>query len=106
MKQRVLLAVLTAMLICSCGTNATKSKISTEMALERDEEIIATTTHSQISYMTDAALGTPDEPTAIRFRSTDRMDSDGWYSISGIKLNKRPTHHGIYIHNNEKIVIK
>ena len=34
MKQRVLLAVLTAMLICSCGTTATKSKISAEMALE------------------------------------------------------------------------
>ena len=34
MKQRVFLFVLAALLICSCVTNATKSKISAEMALE------------------------------------------------------------------------
>ena len=74
--------------------------------IERDDELVAVTTRSQIGYVSDAALGTPDEPTAISFLSTDQMYGDGWYSISGIKLNKRPTKHGIYIHNNEKIVIK
>lgn len=34
MKQSVLSFVLTTTLICSCGSNATKSKISAEMALE------------------------------------------------------------------------
>ena len=91
----------------SIGANGTyKSHGNLTFTIERDNEVVATTTHSQISYMTDAALGTPDEPTAIRFLSTDRMDGDGWYSISGIKLSKRPTKHGVYIHRNEKIIIK
>ena len=34
MAQKVLSFVLTALLICSCGTTATKSKISADMALE------------------------------------------------------------------------
>ena len=34
MRQKVFSFVLTALLVCSCGTNATKSQISAEMALE------------------------------------------------------------------------
>lgn len=89
------------------GTNRTnESHGNLTFTIERDNQVLATTLHSPISYMTDAALGMPDEPTAIRFTSADSFDADGWYSISGIKLSKRPTKAGIYIHNNEKIIIK
>ena len=86
------------------GTNEPSENLT--FTIERDDEVLAVTTRSQIGYVSDAALGTSDEPTAISFLSADQMDGDGWYSISGIKLNKRPVKHGIYIHNNEKIVIK
>ena len=73
--------------------------------IERDGELVAAT-QSRMSYVPDAALGTPDEPTAISFLPTDHTGGDGWYSISGVRLSKRPTQQGIYIHRNEKVVIK
>ncbi|MGX8695573.1 MAG: LamG-like jellyroll fold domain-containing protein, partial [Prevotella sp.] len=73
--------------------------------IERSGELIAAT-QSQMSYVPDAALGTPDEPTAISFLPADYTGGDGWYSISGVRLSKRPTQQGIYIHRNEKVVIK
>ena len=74
--------------------------------LERDDEIIAITTRHQLDYKVNAALGTPDEPTAISFLSADQMEADGWYTLSGIKLAERPRQQGIYIHNNKKEIIK
>lgn len=49
-------------------------------------------------------------PTAIRpverdLRQTDNEES-GWYSLSGMRLNGRPTAKGIYIRNGRKVVIK
>lgn len=35
------------------------------------------------------------------------IDSDGWYDLSGRKMaNNRKLPAGVYIHNNEKIIIK
>ncbi len=34
------------------------------------------------------------------------FDSDGWYTLNGIKLSKQPQQRGVYIHNNEKVIIK
>ncbi|MBQ4483620.1 MAG: leucine-rich repeat domain-containing protein [Prevotella sp.] len=31
---------------------------------------------------------------------------DEWYTLQGLRLNKRPTHHGVYIHNGKKVTIK
>lgn len=31
---------------------------------------------------------------------------DVWYTLSGVRLNKKPTHSGIYIHNGRKEVIR
>ena len=73
--------------------------------VERDGEVLATA-GSHIRYVADAALGTPDQPTSISFLPTDRMDAGGWYTISGLKLDKRPTQRGVYIHDKEKVVIK
>lgn len=35
-----------------------------------------------------------------------RMDSNVFYTLEGVKLNSRPTQRGIYIHNGRKVVIK
>ena len=74
--------------------------------LERDGELIAATSKAQMAFVADAALGTPDEPTAISFTAADNFDADGWYSLSGLKLAKKPQQRGVYIHNNEKVIIK
>ena len=74
--------------------------------LEREEEVLAVTTRSQINYKSNAALGTPDEPTAISFTAADTFEADGWYTVSGIKLDKKPRLQGVYIHNNQKVIIK
>lgn len=31
---------------------------------------------------------------------------DEWYTLQGLRLNRRPTHHGVYIHNGKKVTIK
>ena len=34
------------------------------------------------------------------------LDSGDWYSIDGLKLQKRPTRNGLYIYNGRKVVVK
>jgi hypothetical protein len=29
-----------------------------------------------------------------------------WYTVSGMKLQKRPTRKGVYIYNGKKVVVK
>ena len=38
--------------------------------------------------------------------TAQRMDSNVFYTLEGVRLNSRPTQRGIYIHNDRKIVIK
>ena len=45
------------------------------------------------------------ETTAIHPIQTE-TDDDGWYTLSGLKLDKKPTQTGVYIHRGEKTVIK
>ena len=88
------------------GDISTSTGQSLDFVLERDDEIIAITTQRQLSYKVNATLGTPDKPTTISFLSADQMEADGWYTLSGIKLSKRPQQHGIYIHDSKKVIIK
>ena len=83
------------------GTNESLS-----FMLERGEEVVAVTTRSQMRFVPNASHGTPDEPTAINFTNADAFDSDGWYTLNGIKLSHQPQQRGVYIHNNEKVIIK
>ena len=87
----------------SASASSTERGIS--FVVERDDEIIAITTQHQLDYKANAALGTPDEPTTISFLSADQLD-DGWYTLSGIRLHKRPSQPGIYIHNSKKEYIQ
>ena len=34
------------------------------------------------------------------------QDAEGWYTISGVKLNAKPTQKGVYIHNGKKVSVK
>lgn len=43
-------------------------------------------------------------PTSIHALDADD-DDDGWYTVSGMKLNKKPTAAGVYIHQGKKVVI-
>lgn len=48
------------------------------------------------------------ETTGIKQVNTNaqRVDSNVFYTLEGVKLNSRPTQRGIYIHNGRKVVIK
>ena len=73
-------------------------------AIERDGEIVAAT-GEVMTFKTNAVLGSPDAPTAINFVKSDNTDGQ-WYSVSGMKLQKRPTQSGVYIFNGKKVVVK
>ena len=43
----------------------------------------------------------------IRLVSPNFTNSSGaWYTLDGVKLDKMPTHKGVYIRNGRKVVIK
>ena len=73
-------------------------------AIERDGEIVASTGEI-MTFKTNAVIGSPDQPTAINFMKAEYADGQ-WYSISGMKLQKRPTKSGVYIFNGRKVVVK
>ena len=86
--------------------NCDEAQKGLRFTVERDDELIAVTDNSQLSYIPDAALGTLEEPTAIQFLSTDSFDGEGWYTLGGIKLNRRPAQRGVYLHNGKVVTIK
>ena len=73
-------------------------------AIERDGEIVAST-GEVMTYKANAVIGSPDQPTAINFARAEYADGQ-WYSINGMKLQKRPTKSGVYIFNGRKVVVK
>ena len=73
-------------------------------AIERDGEIVAST-GEVMTYKANAVIGSPDQPTAINFVKAEYADGQ-WYSINGMKLQKRPTKSGVYIFNGRKVVVK
>ena len=79
-------------------------KAPLSFAIERGDEIIATT-GEVMNYEVNGISGTVAEPTKISFVKTEHEDSQ-WYSVSGMKLQKRPTQSGVYIFNGKKHVIK
>ena len=85
-------------------TIAGDRKVPLSFAIERDDQLIATTAEV-MSYESNAISGTLTEPTVINFVKIDVSD-DSWYSIQGIKLNGKPAQKGIYIHNGKKQIVK
>lgn len=44
--------------------------------------------------------------TSISEATQDKIQSDEWFTIEGIKLNGKPTEKGIYIRNGRKVILK
>jgi len=80
------------------------SKQAIWFAIERDGEIVAST-GEVMTFKTNDIIGRPDEPTAINFVHT-AYENGKWYTISGIQLPKKPVQKGLYIYNNQKVLIK
>ena len=74
-------------------------------SIERDGKEIAVT-GSNIVYESDAVIGSPSDPTLIRFGriDADDMEYGKWYSVSGMELPGKPSQPGFYIHNG--IILK
>ena len=83
---------------------AADAKASIWFAIERDGDIIATTSEL-MQYKANAVIGSPDEPAQISFTKTS-SDNGSWYTVSGVQLPTRPTAAGVYIFNGKKIVIQ
>jgi len=73
-------------------------------AIERNGEIVAAT-GEVMTFQENAVIGTPDEPTAINFVRAEHADGQ-WYTISGMKLQRKPAQSGVYIFNGRKVVVK
>ena len=86
-------------------TIAGNKKAPLSFAIERDGDIVATT-GDVLTYETNAVSGTPEMPTKISFVRIDQLPQHGWYTVQGIKLDKRPTQSGVYIHNGKKTIVK
>ena len=74
-------------------------------AIEREGDIIAST-NDVLTYQKNGVSGTPDLPTKISFVRSGILPQYGWYTLQGLKLNKRPTKPGVYILNGKKVIIK
>ena len=73
-------------------------------AIERNGEIIATTPEI-MTYSPNAVVGLPSNPTSIDFVTRD-FKSEGWYTLDGLKFNRKPAQRGVYIHDGKKIIVK
>jgi hypothetical protein len=74
-------------------------------AVERDGEIVATSP-ATIPYQVNAVRGTLQVPEVINFNANGVTANDGWYTLQGIKLQKRPTRSGVYMHDGKAVIIK
>ena len=69
---------------------------------------------TDVTFSSDAIIGTPWEPyvinlltDGIRTVGIDADDDDAeWYTLQGIKIGRKPTHPGVYIHRGEKVRVK
>ena len=64
-----------------------------------------TTTIATLLMLAVTVSGSPTEPTEISFILADQP-LQGWYTLQGYKLQKRPRKTGVYLYNGQKIVIK
>ena len=81
---------------------------NTELAftIERNGELLATAVNPHLRYTPNATHGTPKQPVILNVKHSMLDDSDGWYDLSGRKMANRKLPAGVYIHHNEKIIIK
>ena len=74
-------------------------------SIEREGELVGLA-NQRMSYVSDAVVGSVDEPTVINFVSADSYADGGWYTLEGIRLSGRPAEKGVYIFNGTKVLVK
>ena len=86
----------------------TNSKVEIRVHVDGDEYVV-----KEMDFISDAMYGSLEEPyvldidaTAIRTVEIDDEDDDDWYTLQGLKIGRRPTQQGIYIHKGKTVTIK
>ena len=80
-----------------------RAKLS--FAIERDGEIIATSA-TTMPFEANTVIGSPVEPATIDFNRVDTATmGEGWYTIDGKRLSRKPSKSGLYIHNGKAEVV-
>ena len=73
--------------------------------IERGGELLAVSPQL-LRYEADQVFGTPEQPTVIDFIHAASLNDGSWYTISGMKLDHRPTHNGVYIYNGKVVALR
>jgi hypothetical protein len=86
-----------------------QKKMELRVWVDGEEYVVDNT----LPFISDAAYGTLDEPyvldvnaTAIRSIAADDATDDDWYTLQGIKIGRKPTQPGVYIHHGKTVTIK
>ena len=87
----------------------TYSKVEIRVHIDGEEYVV-----QQMDFISDAMFGSLEEPyvldvdaTAIRtvVNGSD-SDDEEWYTLQGIKIGRKPTLQGVYIHKGKAVTIK
>lgn len=97
------------------GTNSTlgfyrvANNDNSNLAANKAYLHVPSSTSAKNFYVIEGIFDNGDTPTSIVSVSDNAgssMDEGCYYTLTGIRMNSRPTRAGIYIHNGKKIVIK
>ena len=85
------------------------SKLAIKVWVDGEEYVV----DNSLPFISDAFYGSLEEPyvldidaTAISTVELDDEDDDDWYTLQGLKIGRRPTQQGIYIHKGKTVAIK
>ncbi|MBR7049589.1 MAG: hypothetical protein IKI16_07035, partial [Prevotella sp.] len=86
------------------------SKLAIKVWVDGEEYVV----DNSLPFISDAFYGSLEEPyvldidaTAISvIESSADEDDDDWYTLQGLKIGRRPTQQGIYIHKGKTVTIK
>ena len=86
------------------------SKLAIKVWVDGEEYVV----DNSLPFISDAFYGSLEEPyvldidaTAISvIESSADDDDDDWYTLQGLKIGRRPTQQGIYIHKGKTVTIK
>jgi hypothetical protein len=62
--------------------------------------------HAPVRVIFEEEDGTLTAIDAVQVEVAENAAAEGWYTISGVKLNAQPTEKGIYIFNGKKVAIQ
>ena len=86
------------------------SKLAIKVWVDGEEYVV----DNSLPFISDAFYGSLEEPyvldidaTAISvIESSADEDDDDWYTLQGLKIGRKPTQQGIYIHKGKTVTIK